>query len=240
MKKLSGDLVSIIIPSHNESSYLLKTLQRVKDLVESNYECIVVVESNLDNSIEFFDKFSEFNSEFRLVINKMNPGPSGAIKTGIRESIGTIVVVLTADGSDDVSQIDTLVYLVERGVSLAAASRYMSGGQLVGSPLVKGLLSRIAGLSLFYLVRIGTRDATNNFRAYSRSFLESINIQSRFGFELGLELATKARLLNLKIAEIPTIWIERSTGESNFKVLKSIPRYLKWYFIALFRLKKIL
>ena len=57
-----------------------------------------------------------------------------------------------ADGSDDAEQIDELCKLVERGVVIAAASRYMSGGQQIGGPFLKTQLSRLAGLSL-YLAR---------------------------------------------------------------------------------------
>ena len=60
--------------------------------------------------------------------------------------------------------------LVERGVAVAAASRYMAGGQQVGGPRVKGLLSALAGRSLRLLAHVGTRDATNSFKAYSTRF----------------------------------------------------------------------
>ena len=62
-----------------------------------------------------------------------------------------------ADGSDDAEQIDELCKLVERGVVVAAASRYMSGGQQIGGPVLKSQLSRLAGLSLFWLA--ARRDA---------------------------------------------------------------------------------
>ena len=64
-------------------------------------------------------------------------------------------------------QIDELARLVERGVAVAAASRYMAGGQQVGGPFLKGTLSRMAGRSLRLLAHVGTRDATNSFKAYS-------------------------------------------------------------------------
>ena len=73
-----------------------------------------------------------------------------------------------ADGCDDPRQIDDLARLVERGVVVAAASRYMPGGQQVGGPLLKGAAVHgrpAARCGLF--ARVGTRDATNSFKAYS-------------------------------------------------------------------------
>jgi dolichol-phosphate mannosyltransferase len=140
--------------------------------------------------------------------------------------------VTMADGSDDVGQIDDLCRLVERGVVVAAASRYTSGGQQVGGPLVKSFLSRLAGQSLFWLARVGTRDATNSFKAYSTDFVREVGIDSDTGFEIGIELVAKARRLRRPVAEIPTIWLERAEGASNFKVVKWVPRYMRWYRFA--------
>jgi hypothetical protein len=39
-------------------------------------------------------------------------------------------------------------------------------------------------------------------------------------------------LNNRPVAELPTIWLERAQGTSNFKVARWIPRYLKWYRFA--------
>jgi hypothetical protein len=108
----------------------------------------------------------------------------------------------------------------------------MSGGQQIGGPMLKSLLSRLAGLSLYWFAGVGTRDATNSFKAYSTSFVRDVGIESDTGFEIGIELVAKARRLRLPVAELPTIWLERAYGTSNFKVARWIPRYLKWYRFA--------
>jgi dolichol-phosphate mannosyltransferase len=102
----------------------------------------------------------------------------------------------------------------------------------VGGPAFKGFLSRLAGRSLQWLVRVGTRDATNSFKAYSKDFVRSVGIHSDSGFEVGLELVAKARRLRLPVAEVPTIWLDRAIGASNFRLMAWIPRYLRWYVFA--------
>jgi len=117
-------------------------------------------------------------------------------------------------------------------VVVAAASRYSAGGQQVGGPMMKSLLSKTAGRSLGLFGRVGTRDATNSFKAYSTEFIREVGIDSRSGFEIGLELTAKARRLRRPVAEVPTIWLDRTLGESNFKLAAWIPRYLRWYRFA--------
>ena len=135
-----------------------------------------------------------------------------------------------ADGSDDAEQIDQLARLVERGVVVAAASRYMQGGRSRSADrFVQVVRSRIAGVSLYWFGRVGTHDATNSFKAYSTEFVREVGIESDAGFEIGIELVAKARRRRLPVAEIPTIWLDRTFGQSNFKVRAWIPRYLRWY-----------
>jgi hypothetical protein len=108
----------------------------------------------------------------------------------------------------------------------------MKGGKQTGGPFIKGLMARFAGLSLHYLAKLPTHDATNSFKLYRTSFLKKQKIESTGGFELGMELVVKAYLQGYKIMETPTIWTDRQEGKSNFKIIEWLPSYLKWYFIA--------
>jgi hypothetical protein len=117
-------------------------------------------------------------------------------------------------------------------VVVAAASRYSHGGQQVGGPFLKSVLSRMAGLSLWALARVGTRDATNSFKAYDGAFVRNVGISSNAGFEIGIELVAKARRARLPVAELPTIWLERHQGVSNFKLAGWLPHYLHWWRFA--------
>lgn len=224
--------ISIVIPAYNEDSAIVPVLDRITENVAIPHEVLVVYDTPGDTTAPVVDSYANNNPQVRGLLNTYGRGPSNAIRFGIDNANAPVVVVTMADGSDDPRQIDDLARLVERGVVVAAASRYAPGGQQVGGPALKGLLSRWAGLSLYWLCRVGTRDATNSFKAYSRDFVRQVGIDSRHGFELGLELTAKARRLRAPVAEIPTIWLERHTGMSNFKLAAWIPRYLHWYFFA--------
>jgi hypothetical protein len=108
----------------------------------------------------------------------------------------------------------------------------MPGGAQIGGPRFKKLLSQTAGRSLFYLAGVGTRDATNSFKAYDRAFVHDVTIASRDGFEIGIELVAKARRARRAVAEIPTIWLDRDAGVSRFQVGKWLPMYLRWWRFA--------
>jgi len=82
-------------------------------------------------------------------------------------------------------------------------------------------------------VGIPTHDVTNSYRLYGKKFLDSVQIESDGGFELGIELTVKAYLMGLKIGEVPTAWTDRTAGVSRFRLLKWLPRYFRWYWKAL-------
>jgi glycosyltransferase involved in cell wall biosynthesis len=229
---MSGPRVSIVVPAYQEGPAIVPVLERIREAVTLSCEVLVVVDFEDDATAPVVRERSLEDDRVRLLVNDYGPGPAQAIRYGIDQASAPVVVVTMADGSDDPRQIDDLTRLVERGVVVAAASRYMPGGQQVGGPLLKQSLSRLAGRSLYRLARIGTRDATNSFKAYDRAFVRSVGIESRAGFEIGLELTAKARRQRLPVAEIPTIWLDRTEGESNFKVAQWIPHYLRWYRFA--------
>ena len=66
------------------------------------------------------------------------------------------------------------------------------------------------------------------FQGLFGPFVAAVGIESDAGFEVGLELVAKAHRRRQRVAEIPTIWLER-TGSSNFQLGKWIPKYLRWY-----------
>lgn len=229
---VSAPRATIVIPAYNEGDDIVAGLDRIFEAVTVDAEVIVVVDSEDDTTIPAVVAYAKKEPRLRYEVNSYGRGPAYAIRYGIDKSAADTVVVTMADGCDDPRQIDDLVKLVERGVVVAAASRYMPGGQQVGGPRLKTFLSRSAGKSLNLLTDAGTRDATNSFKAYNRQFLRDVGIDSVDGFEIGLELTAKARRLRLPVAEIPTIWLDRTFGQSNFKLSKWIPKYLRWYRFA--------
>lgn len=224
--------VSVVIPAYNEGESIVTCLDQVFEAIELPCEVLVVYDQPDDSTVPYLEKYVRDEPRLLPTLNTYGRGPANAIRFGIDAANADVVVVTMADGSDDPRQIDQLARLVERGVVIAAASRYARTGQQVGGPFLKGFLSRMAGLSLAWLARVGTRDATNSFKAYSTQFVRDVGIQSDSGFEVGIELVAKARRLRLPVAEVPTIWLDRTTGVSNFKMAAWIPRYVRWYRFA--------
>lgn len=222
----------MVIPAYEEGDDIEPVLDRILESVRLPAEIVVVVDRQSDSTVPAVQRVSRADDRVRYSVNTVGPGPANAIRYGLEHADAPVAVVTMADGSDDPMQIDELTRLVERGVVVAAASRYAKGGQQVGGEPLKRALSRLAGLSLHWLARVGTRDATNSFKAYNTDFVRAAGIESDAGFEIGLELVAKARRARLPVAEVPTIWLDRAFGVSTFKLGQWLPRYLRWYLHA--------
>jgi dolichol-phosphate mannosyltransferase len=221
--------VSVVVPAYNEGEHILGVLDRLFESVRLPCEVLVIVDTPDDTTIPVTEEYAVKEPRLVTLINTYGRGPANAIRYGIEHAKAPVAVVTMADGCDDARQIDELARLVERGVAVAAASRYMPGGQQVGGPILKSAMSKWAGRTLKTFAHVGTRDATNSFKAYSTEFVREVGIDSRDGFEIGIELTAKAKRLRRPVAEIPTIWLDRQAGVSNFKVAKWVPSYVRWY-----------
>jgi dolichol-phosphate mannosyltransferase len=224
--------VSVVIPAHDEGEAIVSCLDRVFEGVTLPCEVLVVFDAPDDATVPYLDKYAASEPRLAPTLNTYGRGPADAIRFGVDQARAPVVVVTMADGCDDPQQIDALARLVERGVVVAAASRYSRGGQQVGAPSLKRAMSKTAGLTLCWLAGVGTHDATNSFKAYSKAFVQEVGIQADAGFEMGIELVAKARRLRRPVAELPTIWLDRTAGVSNFRMASWLSRYLRWYFLA--------
>ncbi|MGI9601051.1 MAG: glycosyltransferase [Acidimicrobiales bacterium] len=223
---------SIVVPVHEEGEHVIAFLDRLFDRVSLPCEVLAVYDDVSDSTVPHLEQYADHEPRLHPTLNAYGAGPAMALRWGMDHAQADAIVVTMADGSDDPSQIDALVHLVERGVVVAAASRYMKGGQQVGGPVLKSMASRVAGVSLYWLARVGTRDATNSFKAYNREFVRSVGIESDAGFEMGIELVAKARRQGQPVAELPTIWLDNGATPSKFKIWAWIPGYLRWYLYA--------
>ncbi len=224
--------ISVVIPARNEAANITGVLDRIFHSARSSCEVLVVVDSRDDPTRPVVQAYAAAEPRLSCLVSTYGPGPANALRYGMDAAAGEITVVTMADGSDDVTQIEQLAALVRRGAVVAAASRYSAGGGQLGGPAGQRLLSRAAGRSLHLLARVGTRDATNSFKAYSTAFVREAGIDSRTGFGIGIELTAKARRLRRPVAELPTTWHDRPAGRSSFRTAAWLPGYLRWYLFS--------
>jgi dolichol-phosphate mannosyltransferase len=225
--------LSLIVPVFNEQETFPGLIAEVERHVPPPFRMLVVYDFDEDTTLPVAREHRAGREWLELVRNDLGRGPANAIRAGFAAAGEGPALVVMADLSDDLSDVPKMLDEYHSGNRIVCASRYMRGGRQKGGPWLKGLLSRTAGLSLYWLARFPTHDATNNFRMYDAALVNQIGIESRHGFEIGLELTAKAFAKGCRITEVPTIWTDRTAGQSNFRILQWMPGYLRWYWYGL-------
>jgi glycosyltransferase involved in cell wall biosynthesis len=224
---------SIVVPVYQEAANIQLFLRDVETHVLEPHEILIVHDFPEDNTLPAIAAMQPPCPNVRLVHNTLGKGVLNALKAGFHAARGDVIVVMMADRSDEPRDVSAMARLIREGADVVAGSRYVRGGRQEGGPLLKRLLSRLAGVSLHYLAGLPICDATNNFRAYSRRVVEQIPIEGDASFALALELTLKAHWRGWRVVEVPTTWRDRTAGQSRFRLFAWLPHYLRWYVRAL-------
>jgi glycosyltransferase involved in cell wall biosynthesis len=230
------DEIEFIVPVYNEGANIASALAELYATVARPKRVLIVYDFDEDDTVPVVRELAPSYPGLELVRNTFGKGVINAIRAGVEAARSDLVIVSMADLSDDLRVVEDMVRLIrDDGYDIVCASRYMRGGRQVGGPLLKRTLSRVAGVSLYWLGALPTHDATNAFRAYRLSVIREIPIESSGGFEYSLEVTAKAHVCGHRVTEVPSTWRDRSAGQSRFRLIKWLPHYLKWYVYALSR-----
>jgi glycosyltransferase involved in cell wall biosynthesis len=223
--------LSAVCPVYNEGANIGPLIDRLAREIALPIELLVVYDEDDDDTLPALAKLAP-PFPVRLVKNKFGRGALNAIKSGFAEAKCEATLVIMADLSDDLRIVPRMYELIREGYDIVCGSRYMKGGRQIGGPVLKGLMSRTAGLTLHWFAGVPTRDVTNSFKMYRTAFLQTLTFESTGGFEIGMEAVVKAYVSGGRIAELPSTWTDRVAGESRFRLWKWLPNYLRWYLYA--------
>ena len=229
---------TILVPVYNEDENIIPFCAAARSKLNDDFEMLVCYDFDEDKTLPVLAAIPDDQKPtcIRLIKNDIGQGVRFAFEAGFQAARTPVVICMMCDLSDDFDDVEEMISRVEDGATVVSGSRHMQGGRQVCNLSLKSFLSRAAGLSLYWLGGIPTHDPTNCFKAYNREFLAVTPLANRTeGFNIGLELTVKAHFGGGRIEEIPTVWHDRSAGESRFRLFAWMPQYLRWYLWAIYR-----
>ncbi|MBI5361422.1 MAG: polyprenol monophosphomannose synthase [Planctomycetes bacterium] len=217
-------MISIIIPTYNESGNIVELLQRLFGVMEKTglkYEIIVVDDNSPDNTAGIAGKVLP-PQYGKVIVRKDKKGLSSAVVDGIRLSSGSIVGVMDSDMSHPPELIPRMLRPILAGeCELAVGSRYVKGGGCNGWPLKRQITSRVACMLAMPFTAV--KDSTSGFFFFKKEIIDTNKINT-IGFKIGLEVFVKGRYKTVR--EIPYVFTDRKAGASKFST-RQILEYLK-------------
>lgn len=161
-----------------------------------------------------------------VVVAEPRKGKGVAVRAGLSAASGDIIVMLDADGSMDPREIGWFVSPLQHDYDFVKGSRYVTGG---GSEDIT-LLRSAGNLALTALanavLRSNYSDLCYGYIAMRRECLDVLQLESD-GFEIETELIVRAARAGLRIAEVPSIELDRISGNSNLQTFRDGWRVLR-------------
>lgn len=159
--------ISVIIPAYNESAGIAAVLKELTENIDlEETEIIVIDDGSTDNTAEIVRGFPEV----KLIGHAVNKGYGTAIKTGVKNANGEIVVWYDSDGQHRPEDLKKIVAeVVEKNLD------YCIGVRGKDSCVDK---TRIVGKFILRLfLRIFTRQPVSDFNSGLRAFKRSVLVK---------------------------------------------------------------
>ncbi|ABS56285.1 glycosyl transferase, family 2 [Methanoregula boonei 6A8] len=220
--------VSCIVPARNEEGNITSVIAALTPVLQSvpiirDYEIVVVDDNSTDSTGRLIDTLAQNDPHVRPVHRTTSPGFGNAIKAGMKEARGDILIPFMGDLSDNPHDIPRLVERIDEGYDVAYGSRFVEGGALNGYPKAKMIANRAFNNLVRLAFGIPFRDVTNAFKAYRREVIDEIGTDTleSIGFDLTVEIPIKAHILGFRSSEVPVQWTDRTAGEAKLKLSRN-------------------
>jgi dolichyl-phosphate beta-glucosyltransferase len=202
---------SIVIPAYNEGARLGATLEKVLGYLREqgwNAEVIVVNDGSRDNTADLVRRFAERNPMLRLVENPGNRGKGYAVRNGMLNARGEVVVFSDADLSSPIEEMPKLLAALASGADIAIGSRWLQAElQTQRQSLHRQLFGRVFNLLLRIILGLQFKDTQCGFKAFTRRAAQTIfplERIERWGFDP--EILFLARKFGFRVEEVPVRW----------------------------------
>lgn len=218
--------LSILIPAYNEEETIAELIGRVRKVELKNLEnkpiekeIIVIDDGSKDRTREIVRNIEGI----RFIEHEKNLGKGGAVKTGIREATGNIIIVQDADLEYDPNEYALCIRPIIEGRSkVVYGSRFLSQKQKdanlnffkrhQNAYRMAFLGGRLLTLLANILYHAKITDEATCYKTFEARFIKSIKINGN-RFEWEPEILAKVRKRGEKIIEVPISYRPRTFEE---------------------------
>ena len=225
--------VLVVLPTYNERQNLEKVVGGVRRL---GHDVLVVDDASPDHTGDLADTLAAADDGVRVLHRPRKLGLGSAYQDAFRIGLAegsALFVEMDADGSHLPGNLEAIVSAARSSGGLAIGSRYIEGGEVVGWPFYRWLLSWAANVYCRILLTLPTHDCTSGYRCYTRDLLEHIELDQVVsqGYSFQIEMVYRARRLGYRVVETPIRFEDRIAGAS--KVSRGEVRRALWTVLRL-------
>lgn len=223
IEKFDYDL-SVVIPAYNEENRIKNTLLSIHDYTSNNKinaEIIVVSDGSKDKTVDIVKSYQNRIPNLKVTDLGKNCGKGAAVKQGVIESRGKLILFTDADNSTPIEEFGKLQRnLQENNAQIAIGSRYLNDSSVkIKQPKYRIFIGRAGNILIRIFLIDGIRDTQCGFKLFTSEAAKNIfqfQKVTRFGFDM--EALVVGSRLGYKIIEVPVSWF--NSAESRVRPIK--------------------
>jgi dolichol-phosphate mannosyltransferase len=221
--------VLVCIPTYDERDTLPVAISRLRAAVPEA-DVLVLDDASPDGTGEVADAIAAQDPAVHVLHRASKQGLGAAYLAGFTwglERDYDVLVEMDADGSHAPEELPRLLAALENA-DVVLGSRYVAGGELVGWPRSRELLSRGGNTYTRLALGLPLRDATGGYRAYRAAVLRELDLAEVHsqGYCFQVDLAWRAHRGGYRVLEVPITFTERQVGAS--KMSRAIVAEALW------------
>lgn len=225
--------LSIIIPVFNEETNIAKVISQVRNApVTIKKEIIVVDDGSSDKTREILKNYRN-DKEIKIIFQASNQGKGYAIRQGLKEASGDIVLIQDADLEYSVQDYPIILKeFIQNKAKVVYGSRFL--GKISGMRWPNWLANKILVKTANLLYGLEISDEATAYKAFKREVIKSIPLNCQ-GFEFCPEVTAKLAKRGFKIKEVPISYSGRTAKAG--KKIKLKDAFIAFWTLLKYRLK---
>lgn len=231
MSETTEILLSILIPVRNEPECVAIIVRVLEALIEVPHELLLVTDDPSDSTVPVIQSMSHNFKNLRHVENPLGRGVLNAVCSGVKVARGQYVLIYAADEIGPVLAIPKMLDWMERGCDFVSGTRYAKGGKRYGGSWIGHVLSRTANAMFNLFTATALSDCTTGLKIFRKELFDRFDLRSSgTGWSFAFDMAIAAQVMNLKIAEVPIVSIDRLFGGvSSMRLVPWIRSYIRCF-----------
>jgi dolichol-phosphate mannosyltransferase len=205
MNEKKKNFISMIVPVYNKDSILSLSINRISSTLQKislDYEIILVNDGSYDNTLNVANEEAEKNPKIKVLSYSSNLGKGFAVRTGIKQSTGDIVIFM--DGDVDISPTVISKFIDQiQNYDMVIGSKWLLESE-INELFSRKLLSKTFGFLVRIFIGLKLKDTQVGLKVGKGNFLRKIvDVMTVNRFAFDVELLTISTILNMKIKEMP-------------------------------------